>query len=61
MGRISKAELFAHHPNEKLANFVPTQLADLLNDEEAAKAPEIRLKVGRNGHTRLECRVASKY
>jgi hypothetical protein len=28
-------ELFAHHPNEKLVNFVPTQLADLLNDEEA--------------------------
>jgi hypothetical protein len=28
-------ELFAHHPNEKLENFVPTQLADLLNDEEA--------------------------
>ena len=30
-------ELFAHHPNEKLANFVPTQLADLLNDEEAMR------------------------
>ena len=30
-------ELFAHHPNETLANFVPTQLADLLNDEEAMR------------------------
>jgi hypothetical protein len=28
-------ELFAHYPNDKLSNFVPTQLADLLNDEKA--------------------------